>query len=779
MLNQVNNWLTTGGGIKKLTDFLVLLFGVGALSDLGLSIRSLYRHNGAEFTVLYLKECKRVVEHYCSGEVLNNTISPPFVGLRKGLPSFLPADLRSRIRGGDRVGIMLTLTLLGLYRGLVVPPKVKVETITNGYSGESDHLMGFSDTVERFLGHLQIGKLKKPRLWLSTSVGPHGMMGAVSAIRDAASLLSGVHETIRLFQEEYASAVYGRRYRIWFSMQVRFFACVHRILYPSWIAQTGETSWLSRLHRIEEPAGKVRIVAITDYWTQLLMKPVHNLVFDILRTIPQDGTFDQEACVTRLRDSILARLGGHGKEVTVYSYDLSAATDRMPVHLYQELLSHIIGFEEATLWKHLLTARKWWDRDSVWSVEEGLRPDGPWLSRLYAVGQPMGAYSSWALLALAHHAIVQYCSGLLGRTSWFEDYGVVGDDIVIFDQEVAKRYREVMSELGVVISEEKSLISTSGVFEFCKRLVTPQGDVSGIPVKLLYQVFRYPIDAGVVFRHLHRRGFALLPIAVARAISLLSARSVDLKKAIRTYPVSIRVALTTLVQPAYPWWRGIWLVVHAQRLSVVELHEILSVGSKIPTDEFGAYGLLETTSFQGWLGRLHPGKWMDSLDTVSPGVRRWLLKSWPLTGLKQFGVSSEITGGLVRLILLVGTPLGWWLMGELINRYGQLLNACFLAALESMATPGEQKMMSGYVFFRKRVRDRILELYRGHSLEYLSAVSRARTRSAFNFQFAADSNRNERRRRRQMAWVQRALSKYVGTLPPAYIESPVPTNGPY
>jgi len=169
---------------------------------------------------------------------------------------------------------------------------------------------------------------------------------------------------------------------------------------------------------------------------------------------------------------------------------------------------------------------------------------------------------------------------------------------------------------------------------------------------------------------------------------------------------------------------------------------------------------------------------MDSLNTVSPGVRRWLLKSWPLTGLKQFGVGSEITGGLVQLILLVGTPLGWWLMGEIINRYSQLLNSAFLAWLESMATPGEQRMMSGYVFFRKRVRDRILELYRGNSFEYLSAVSRARTRSAFNFQFAADSNRNERRRRRQMAWVQKALCKYEGTLPPANIESPVPSNGP-
>ena len=75
MLNQVNNWLIAGGGIKKLTDFLVLLFGVSSLSDLGRSIRFLYRDNGAQFTVLYLKECKRVVEHFCSGEILRNTAS--------------------------------------------------------------------------------------------------------------------------------------------------------------------------------------------------------------------------------------------------------------------------------------------------------------------------------------------------------------------------------------------------------------------------------------------------------------------------------------------------------------------------------------------------------------------------------------------------------------------------------------------------------------------------------------------------------------------------------
>lgn len=663
---------------------------------------------------------------------------------------------------------MVTLTLLGVYRGMVVPPNIKLESITGGYAGEADHLMGFSDTVSRFVAQLHLGKLSKPRLWLSTSVGPHGLTGSVSAIKDARALLAPSHRTIWLFMRSYCRAVYGRWFCLWLEIMVRYFATIHWILFPSWKPVAGETSWLSRLHRIEEPAGKVRIVAITDYWTQFLMKPVHDLVFGALRNLPQDGTFDQEACVDRVVQRVKDIAATCGGEAPVFSFDLSSATDRMPVHLYQELLSHIIGFEEATLWKHLLTARKWWDRDSAWDPDEGLQPVGAWKPRFYAVGQPMGAYSSWALLALAHHALVQYVAGLVGRHSWFEDYAIVGDDIVILDREVADRYREVLSELGVQISMEKSLVSERGVFEFCKRLVTPEGDVSGMPVKLLFQAFKYPLDAPVLIRQWHRRGFTLFPIAVARAVSSLSARSVNLEKAIGSYPVSIRLALATLVQPAFPWWRGIWLLVHIYRLSVVELHEILRTGRVIPTDEIGAYALLETTSFQGWLARLRPGKWSDSLLKVSPGIRRMLLKSWLLTELKKLGGIRDGYWGPIQFVLLWGTPLGWWMISDVIHRLWILLGQGILAGLESMSVPGTQRMMAGYVFWVKRFRDRVLESYRG-SGTYLGAIASARTQPSFELQFFPDNDRKERKRRRLEAWTLKKLSKFHGTLPPGYV----------
>lgn len=42
----------------------------------------------------------------------------------------------------------------------------------------------------------------------------------------------------------------------------------------------------------EEP-GKIRVFAMVDYLTQVSLKPLHKVIFRILRPIRQDGTFDQ------------------------------------------------------------------------------------------------------------------------------------------------------------------------------------------------------------------------------------------------------------------------------------------------------------------------------------------------------------------------------------------------------------------------------------------------------------------------------------------------------
>jgi hypothetical protein len=57
---------------------------------------------------------------------------------------------------------------------------------------------------------------------------------------------------------------------------------------------------LGKLGLKVEPAGKVRVFAMVDPWTQWLLRPLHQRIFSVLRKIPQDGTFNQESPVRRL-----------------------------------------------------------------------------------------------------------------------------------------------------------------------------------------------------------------------------------------------------------------------------------------------------------------------------------------------------------------------------------------------------------------------------------------------------------------------------------------------
>lgn len=70
---------------------------------------------------------------------------------------------------------------------------------------------------------------------------------------------------------------------------------------------------------------------MVDPVTQWILAPLHKYLFSILRKIPMDGTFNQLAPIHRL----LKR-----ERKGLYSLDLSAATDRLPVRLQARLLDH-------------------------------------------------------------------------------------------------------------------------------------------------------------------------------------------------------------------------------------------------------------------------------------------------------------------------------------------------------------------------------------------------------------------------------------------------------
>jgi len=89
----------------------------------------------------------------------------------------------------------------------------------------------------------------------------------------------------------------------------------------------------SRLTIVKDKSGKSRPVAIGDYWSQLVLKPIHKWLIASLRKIISDATFDQDYARQKIRESLT-----QGKFVG--TSDLTAATDRFPAILTYHLLKN-------------------------------------------------------------------------------------------------------------------------------------------------------------------------------------------------------------------------------------------------------------------------------------------------------------------------------------------------------------------------------------------------------------------------------------------------------
>lgn len=101
----------------------------------------------------------------------------------------------------------------------------------------------------------------------------------------------------------------------------------------------------------------------------------------------------------------------------------------------------------------------------------------------YNTGQGMGLYSSWASLAFTNHAIVKLSAHEVGLHH-FEDYLVLGDDVVIANKEVSEKYLQIITDLGVSIRIPKSVVPMNGLSgaEFASRLFVQGKDLRPLPL---------------------------------------------------------------------------------------------------------------------------------------------------------------------------------------------------------------------------------------------------------------------------------------------------------
>ncbi len=99
---------------------------------------------------------------------------------------------------------------------------------------------------------------------------------------------------------------------------------------------TGENKWITgRLGFSAEPAGKTRVFAIADYWSQTSLKVIQVSLYNTLRAISTDSTSNQDkGFKTLILDSV-------GKPT--YCFDLTAASDRIPAEMQRFRLELLGG----------------------------------------------------------------------------------------------------------------------------------------------------------------------------------------------------------------------------------------------------------------------------------------------------------------------------------------------------------------------------------------------------------------------------------------------------
>nr|QDH87234.1 MAG: RNA-dependent RNA polymerase [Mitovirus sp.] len=482
---------------------LVRLLGLPAGPSMVLADRllTIWEKSGTPFFILYLKECRLALIAWA-----NRSSYTPNPGCRVrlapcGLPAVVPVGLRPSELGSafGKLQFRGLHTVFSMYRVLdwkgATPD---FSSITNPFVGVSQVLpfpelktvMALFWVPEwlAFAGHTVP--------WESTSSGPNHPWSTWSSAKDTFAWATS--PIIMMWFIVWC--VRSRQYLLALWLLV----LSHLILPVAiFILIRGSVFKLGRLATLaKDGGGKRRIVGVVDFWSQWALKPLHQFLFRLLKGIPQDGTFDQMAPIQSLLH--YSRLG-----IPIFSFDLSSATDRLPVALQEQILTILIGPSGAKAWRKLLTSRSYF-HPKVGNIK-------------YAVGQPMGALSSWAMLAVTHHVIVQLAAYRTGWKGWYPLYALLGDDIVILRQDVATEYLSLMRYLGVPINMSKTIQSSTGLLEFAKRVVSAHhGDLSPLSGRLLVTAVRSPGGWLDVWVHILDFGFILFPNQLLKVIANLS-----------------------------------------------------------------------------------------------------------------------------------------------------------------------------------------------------------------------------------------------------------------
>lgn len=203
------------------------------------------------------------------------------------------------------------------------------------------------------------------------------------------------------------------------------------------LTKVGDPVAPSKLSLKQEPGGKNRIFAIGDWFTQSALMSMHRYLFGLLSRLSEDGTHSHNYVAQ------ICKRWSADERNEIFSIDLTGATNFIDCEVLGELVASMFGEQYARHWINLMIRRPFLDIEGN--------------TKMYTVGQPMGFYSSWAMLAIWNHLMVRTARRFnqLRPSQDEPQFVIIGDDVAILGRDVASTYERLCSLMGVPLSPLK------------------------------------------------------------------------------------------------------------------------------------------------------------------------------------------------------------------------------------------------------------------------------------------------------------------------------------
>jgi len=439
-----------------------------------------------------------------------------------------PTKLRSFKKHilGNQESCRAVLTILQLYKLEIVKPPYTLTSITEPYGGqeEPEWLDDFRKVVELSFDNDTTSRISSlhPGFHISGSNGPNGpSLGTAYVDREAirgSNLESSIKNLCSILKMDSLNGLLD-------ASQNHDEVISHK---------SKRDPAHSRIRIKYEPGGKTRPFAIYDFFSQSALKPIHDFSMNWLKKQETDSSSEHSKAANVVKEWT------KDDKVSLWSYDLTSATDRFPVFLQEIVLEQMFGRQIKDLWKDIILNRTF------------TGPDGQMVR--WSVGQPLGALSSWAVFSITHHMIIKTASFRSGKPD-FKEYRIIGDDIVIRrDKTIAREYKSMLDSLNVDISINKSVLpeqcSRGNTAEIAKRLFCNGIEYTPVPPAAILEGLENPTGFKNLIEKSWERGYI-------RAGSPYPVQSLNLSKiewASLTFPFRNRSPQLNGVRSLFSRW---------------------------------------------------------------------------------------------------------------------------------------------------------------------------------------------------------------------------------